>query len=65
VKRVFRENVSVTWISLPREDFVRTRVLPQARDWSVRSISLSSTIVSWEVGGGRTQGSSFLDEGVR
>lgn len=43
MKCEFTEKWSFVWISLPLEDFVRTRDFPQARDWRVRSISLSST----------------------
>lgn len=51
---MFREKVSVRWMSLPLDDFVRTRVFPQARDWRVRSISLSSTQIRREQGHGAT-----------
>ena len=43
MNEVFTENMSLVLISLPFDDFVRTRVFPQARDCNVLSISLSST----------------------
>lgn len=41
----FTENISVGWISFPFVDLVRTRDFPHARDWRVRSTSLSSSVM--------------------
>lgn len=60
MKFVLRENVSVAWMSLPLDDFVRTRVFPQARDWRVRSISLSSTQVRNNTGEREPKAVAFL-----